>query len=128
GEGGGLGAGASQRRRDRSHRRGRGPMAERAPLPDAGVPDRRPLPTTLAHRTGANDAEPAELFPPAGQDPVGGLEVRVQRYVAALPEGDRQEGGSGGARAGPVPHHGQDEQGDRRGAEGRDETLEGRRL
>src|SRR5207237_5105150 len=57
-----LGAGSPQPEWDRSHRRGRGAMAERTSLSDAGVPDRRELSAPAAHRAGANGAEPVELF------------------------------------------------------------------
>src|SRR5260370_23252078 len=76
-DGRGLGAVSPQPGWDRSHRRGRGAMAERTPLPDAGVPDRRELPAPAAHRAGTNGAKPVELFPHAGQDAIGNLEVRV---------------------------------------------------
>src|SRR6266849_3018838 len=103
-------------------------MAERTSVPDAGVPDRWELPAPVAHRAGANGAKSVELFPHAGQGALGNLEVRVQRYVAAVPEGDREEGEPGGACAGPVPHYGQDEQGDRRGPCGGGEAFEAGRL
>src|SRR5258707_13066967 len=67
-DGGRLGIGSPQPGRDRSNRRGRSAMAKGPPLPDARVPDRRPLPAVAAHRAGTNGAQSAEFLPHAGKD------------------------------------------------------------
>ena len=52
----------------------------------------------------------------AGGEAVAGVAVHLQRHVEAVLEGDCRESRAGGACPGPLPHHGPDEQGHRRGA------------
>ena len=116
GTGGFLGVGASGPGRDRGDWRGRDPVAAGSQVPDAGLSDRRGLPPAVVGRQRPDGQGVSRVLSHVGQGAFGPVEVRMQRHVEAVLEGDRQEGGPGGARVGPFSHHGQDEQGDRRSA------------
>ena len=87
-----VGPGAPHAERDRGPRRRRDPVAAGAPLPDAGLPDRRRVQAAALGRPGA-DARTAC----GGSSACCGEErqrldpLRVQRHVEAVPEGDGPE-------------------------------------
>jgi len=97
-------------------------------VPDAGLPDRQWIEAPLMDWQGPDNQDSAAVFPHAGQRTFRQIEVRVQRHVEAVLEGDCQESRRRDPRAGPVPHHAEDEQGDRRGAGSGSETFAGGRL
>ena len=129
-----VGFGSSQPERHRVDRCRRSAVATGAQVPDAGPcsdrkrADRRWLEATVMDRPGPHDEDLAAVLPPAGQETFRKSEVRVQRHVEAVLESDCQEGGWGHPGAGPVSHHAEDEQGDRRGAGCGSETFTGGRL
>ena len=63
-----------------------------------------------------------------GKERTAGIAVHLQRHVAGVLEGDRQEGPPGRSRSGPLSHHATDEQGDRRSACRRGQATGGGRL
>ena len=99
-----------------SHRRGRDPVAAGPPLPDAGLPDRRGLQAAAVGRPRADRGQPAPGFGSCWAETFGCRPAfRVQRHVAAVSESDRRASRRSDPRPRPLPHHEEDERGDRRG-------------
>jgi len=123
-----LGFGVSEPLRHRVDWRGRSTVAKGAQVPDAGLSNRQRLEAAAMDWEGSNRENLPAVLPDVGQRTFKRSEVRLQRYVETLPEGDRQEGGRSDSRARPISHYAEDEQGNRRGPSGRGEANEGGRL
>lgn len=94
GLGGRIWPGTPRFERHYGHRRGRSAVPEGPPLPNRRLPDRQRLPPAAVDRPGTYGQDPAALLPQAGPPADRGLAVRLQRHVATLLEGHRQEGQS----------------------------------
>ena len=126
-DGGGVGPGTRVAGRGYDDRRGRDRVAERASLPDLGVPVGRGLPTAAVGGAGAQDHDLGELLHMVRKGALGAAAGGLLGHVEGLPAGGQGAGEPGAARAGPLPHCAEAGQGDRQGAGGRGEAAEGAR-
>ena len=109
-----VGVGPPQSGRRRVDRRRRSAVAKGAQVFDAGPcsdrkrADRRWLAAAVMDRQGPHDQDLPAVLPHAGQRTFRQTDVRVQRPVEAVLEGDRQKGRRRHSCAGPVSHHAED--------------------
>ncbi len=108
--------------------RGRDRLGPRPHVFDAGLRHRRRDEATVGRGRRADRGEPAVVPGGARRDGLQAGEVRVQRHVEAVPQGDRRETRSGGPRAGPVPRDAEVRQGAGRDPGGGVEAVGSRRL
>ena len=88
-------------------------MAARTSVSHPGLPDRPRAHAAPVDRPDATRQDAPPVLPVVRPGANAGAAVHLQRHVAAVPHGGRQEGGPRPPRARPVPHRAQHEYGDR---------------
>jgi len=123
-----VGFGPSEAGGHRVDWRRRSAVAEGAQVSHVSLPNRQRLEAPVMDWQGSNREDLPAILPDARQRTFQEAEVRLQRHVEGVLEGDRQKSQPGDPCARSIPYYAEDEQSNRRGSSGRGKANEGRWL